>query len=352
MIVKTDQEPSIGILVQDIKEMRESRTVIEESPVGSHQSNGIIERSVQGVEGQLRVLKSALEGRIGKRISAERRIVKFMAEYGAYLLNRLEVGKDGKTAYERVRGKKGRVLGVEFGEKLLWKVRPKEKLEKIQPRWEYGIFVGVKRKGGEVWVATKEGGMKAVRSVRRIPVEERWGEDCLDWVKNVPWNRGDGGETDGEIPEEKLEEPGERQEENEGLKGVVFVNTREKEPREFYISKEDGEKYGYTRGCGGCSSWFKGLGRQPHTEACRERFKELMKGAAKVKNAEKRKKEFEERVTKRKKEEKPEGVEVTVNPQGGRIQKGGASGSGVKRGGGDLRVGAGGSAGGRGHEEW
>ena len=272
VIVKTDQEPSIGILVQDIKEMRESRTVVEESPVGSHQSNGIIERSVQGVEGQLRVLKSALEGRIGKRISAERRIVKFMAEYGAYLLNRLEVGKDGKTAYERVRGKKGRVLGVEFGEKLLWKVRPKERLEKIQPRWEYGIFVGVKRKGGEVWVATKEGGMKAVRSVRRIPVEERWGEDCLDWVKNVPWNRGDGGETDGEIPEEKLEEPGERQEENEGLKGVVFVNTREKEPREFYISKEDGEKYGYTRGCGGCSSWFKGLGRQPHTEACRERF--------------------------------------------------------------------------------
>ena len=144
------------------------------------------------------------------------------------------------------------------------------------------------------------------------------------------------GKTDGEIPEEKLEEPGERREENEGLKGVVFVNTREKEPREFYISKEDGEKYGYTRGCGGCSSWFKGLGRQPHTEACRERFKELMKGAAKVKNAEKRKKEFEERVTKRKKEEKPEGVEVEVNPQGGRIQKGGASGSGVKRGGGDL----------------
>ena len=47
---------------------------------------------------------------------------------------------------------------------------------------------------------------------------------------------------------------------------VVFVNTREKEPREFYISKADAEKHGYTRGCGGCSSWFRGLGRQPHTE--------------------------------------------------------------------------------------
>lgn len=36
VIVKTDQEPSVGILVKDIKEMRESRIVVEESPDGSH----------------------------------------------------------------------------------------------------------------------------------------------------------------------------------------------------------------------------------------------------------------------------------------------------------------------------
>ena len=168
-------------------------------------------------------------------------------------------------------------------------------------------------------MATKDGGLKSVRSVRRIPVEERWSEDSLDWVKKVPWNRGEDGEADGEIPEEKLEEPGERREVDEGLKGVVFVNTREREPREFYISKEDAEKHGYTRGCGGCSSWFKGLGRQPHTEKCRERFKELMRGEAKVRNAEKRKREFEERMTKKTRGE-PEGVVVEVNPQGGRVQ--------------------------------
>ena len=114
VIVKTDQEPSIKILIKDIKEIRESRTVVEESPVGSHQSNGIIERAVHGVEGQLRVLKSALDGRLGKKVSAERRIVKFMAECGAYLLKRLEVGKDGKTANERVKGKKGRVLDMDL----------------------------------------------------------------------------------------------------------------------------------------------------------------------------------------------------------------------------------------------
>ena len=95
---------------------------------------------------------------------------------------------------------------MEFGEKLMYKVHVKDKFEKLNPRWEYGVFVGVRRRSGEVWVATKSGLVKA-RSVRRIPIEERWGPDCVELVKNVPWNKGDGEEGDGDIPEEKVEEP-------------------------------------------------------------------------------------------------------------------------------------------------
>ena len=38
-----------------------------------------------------------------------------------FLLNRLIVGEDGKVAYERVKGKKPSTLGLEFGEKILFK---------------------------------------------------------------------------------------------------------------------------------------------------------------------------------------------------------------------------------------
>ena len=107
-----------------------------------------------------------------------------MVEYAGYLVNRLEVGKDGKTAYERSRGKKATVLGIEFGEKLLWKKKQKDKMEKINTRWEYGIFVGVRRRSGEVWLATKDGVVRA-RSIRRIPIGERWVDDCITWVRNV-----------------------------------------------------------------------------------------------------------------------------------------------------------------------
>ena len=139
IILKTDQEPAIKCLVKDLVLERGDepgcRTMVEESPVASKGSNGLAEKAVQEIEGQVRALKLALEGRIGQKIDAESRVVAFMAEYAAYLVNRLSVGKDGKTPYERNKGKKATVLGVEFGEKLLYKRKAQSKADKINPRW-------------------------------------------------------------------------------------------------------------------------------------------------------------------------------------------------------------------------
>ena len=81
---------------------------------------------------------------------------------------------------------------------------------------------------------------------------------------------------------------------------TVVIQTRDRAPRDFYITLKDAEKYGYTRGCGGCTSWFRGLARQPHTEACRNRFRELLKGDARVRLSENKKREFEEKELRRK----------------------------------------------------
>ena len=119
IIVKTDQEPSIVTLVEDIVNAREDgRTLVEESPVQSSGSNGVVEKAAQGVEGQIRVVLSVLEDRVGRQLDPQEAIVTFIPEYAAYVLNRLEVGKDGKTAYERARGKKATVVGLEFGERF------------------------------------------------------------------------------------------------------------------------------------------------------------------------------------------------------------------------------------------
>ena len=73
IIVKNDQEPSIQFLINDFVKAREDgQTVLEESPVKSSGSNGIIERGVQGVEGQIRALFWDLKREWGREWIQER----------------------------------------------------------------------------------------------------------------------------------------------------------------------------------------------------------------------------------------------------------------------------------------
>ena len=66
VIVKSDQEPSIEFLVKDlVAERSEGQTLVEESPVGSRGSDGVVERAVQEVGGDIRALLMGLESRIG-----------------------------------------------------------------------------------------------------------------------------------------------------------------------------------------------------------------------------------------------------------------------------------------------
>ena len=80
-----------------VKVRMEDRTHIEESPVRSSGSNGVVERKVQGIEGQLRTMLSALEARLGVGVDAKEKVVVFMAEYAAYLHCRLDVGLGGQN---------------------------------------------------------------------------------------------------------------------------------------------------------------------------------------------------------------------------------------------------------------
>ena len=101
-----------------------AETIPEHSPAYASQSNGVVERGIQSVEGIIRSIRSALEERISEKLDIEDAIWPWLIEYSGYLVNRMEVGKDGKTEYERNKGKRAKVVGVEFGETVLWKRRP------------------------------------------------------------------------------------------------------------------------------------------------------------------------------------------------------------------------------------
>ena len=99
-----------------VRARRDAPTMPEFSAARSSGSNGVIEREIKEVQGQLRAMKSALDTRVGVEIRSTSNILSWMVEYASVLINRYLVEKDGKTANERLRGKKSKMLGFEFGE--------------------------------------------------------------------------------------------------------------------------------------------------------------------------------------------------------------------------------------------
>ena len=98
------------------------------------------------------------------------------------------MSSDGKTAYERLRGKKSKVLGLEFGEKVLWRraISSTQRANKLDTVWMEGVCLGHKTISGETIVGAREGVFKT-RTVKRVPLEDRWHLHLIQEVAGVPW---------------------------------------------------------------------------------------------------------------------------------------------------------------------
>ena len=193
LVLRSDQEPAIVDLLNDVSRKRApAKSFLEQSPVGESQSNGMIERRNWTVEGQIRVLKDVFETRNRNKITADHPVLSWLVEFAAVLVNRYEVGHDGKTPCERLRGKQSRLLGLEFGELSHFRRhRAAGKQAKLDVSWEDGVFLGYRTLSGETIVGTLNGVMRT-RTVRRELAEERWSAENLRLVTGVPWQPAPG----------------------------------------------------------------------------------------------------------------------------------------------------------------
>ena len=172
--IKSDSEPALTKVVEEIGRLRAviggHGMVVENSPVHSSRSNGFTE-SVQGLVGTWR---RSLEAKWGVKLDVEHSIWPCLVEMVGWMMSRADVGADGKTGHERCKGRRARLLGMDFGEAVLWKRRREGgPLGKRSCMWEDGIFLGVKGTTGENIVADKKGVWRT-RTVRRKTKEERW----------------------------------------------------------------------------------------------------------------------------------------------------------------------------------
>ena len=118
IILKCDNENSIKALRDAVGKLLGGRVIPENPPKGESQSNGRAEEAGKTCRGFAKVLRDQLEESTGVTISSQDAIALWLVRWSAMLPSRYLVGKDGRTAFERRRGRKCEVPTERFGEKF------------------------------------------------------------------------------------------------------------------------------------------------------------------------------------------------------------------------------------------
>ena len=108
-------------------------------------------------------MKDALEKRYGQEVDSRSPTLHWLVRHAASLITRYQVGSDGRTAYERWKGKQHKKELAEFGECVHFRhSTAAKKPTKLEAQWEDGIWLGIADKSDEVYVGTAEGVYKTL----------------------------------------------------------------------------------------------------------------------------------------------------------------------------------------------
>jgi len=273
--LRSDQEPALVAMAAGAKKILMDRSVtvvLEESPAGASQSNGMAEQTVGAVAAQCRVMLSALETSLGKKVPAEAPILAWMMRYSGVLLSLFERGHDGKTAFSRLKGKEFKEALPAFGEQVMAHVKVTSKL---QAKWVQATYLGIRLRASEKMVHIPDSDKKVyvVRSIRRRTELEAWNADLVFAVLSTPWSHessrlglpaaaGTAGFLSGDVLA-----PGEI--------AVADVNFKK-----MMLMKEDFIKFGFSPDCTGCRGLrLPGAAKGAHSAACRDRVVALIRSS-------------------------------------------------------------------------
>ena len=135
-----------------------------------HQSNGAAENAMSLIKGQFRTMKDALDTRYKCRHNGDHPAIPWLIEHACDTINRRRIGKYGRTAYRRWKGRSFNKKVASFGEHFWYLKLNTAGKDKFHKRWEDGIYLGIIDGAGETIVGTNEGITKA-KDYRRQAIQ-------------------------------------------------------------------------------------------------------------------------------------------------------------------------------------
>ena len=262
VILKSDNEPAIvKLLSESLKALRIEgieQAMEEHPPPYDPQANGGIEIGVKLVKGHLRTMRSALEARVGYRVPVSHPLMSWLVTYSANILTWFSKGKDGRTAYHRVRGRAFNGKLLHFGEKCRYKCR-----DGGGDRWSYAVFVGRDNLNGQhVLFDGRLEKITRARTLMRLPNSQKWDSELLAAVNCGPFDLHVAKPAEA-IFKDKIESRDQP------------VDAPVRLARRIYLKPSDFDTFGYTPGCPRCEHALQyGDGRctAPHSDLCRDRI--------------------------------------------------------------------------------
>ena len=126
-------------------------------PEGDHMANGRVEIAVREVKRQCRTLRISAEHNTGVRIADDSRLLSWLPRFAAQVMNKMRIGKNGKTSELRRTGRRWRKPVAQFGEKVWIRKFGEDCVSSSVSRMTQGIFVGHHDRTGAVFCITKNG---------------------------------------------------------------------------------------------------------------------------------------------------------------------------------------------------
>ena len=249
LLLRSDNEAAIiSLLTAALRKLKTegiAQVAREKPPDYDSRANGSIENAVKQVQGLLRTIKLGFEKHLGGLVPDSHPTFSWMVEWVALILTCRVRGSDGRTAFQRIRGRPFGKRLLEVMEMCFYKLPTKgperDAAGKMGARWRRGIFLGFNRMSSE-YLLWDEGKVAKARAVQRIKKHLRWPVAAYNSVRHGPNCMYEALEHEQIVGDpEKVKDPY-----AEGDLG--------RKPQDVQIRQADWLQHGATTGCAKCFS--------------------------------------------------------------------------------------------------
>ena len=149
-------------------------------------ANGRLEMAVLEVKRQCSTLPISAERNTSVRIADDSPLLSCFPRYAAQVMNKMRIGKDGKTNELRRTGRRWRNPMAQFGEKVWFRNIGEDGVSSFAGRMIQGIFVGHHDRMGAFLSITKNGVVRGKNCTRQT-LSDAWDATHWDCLCGTPW---------------------------------------------------------------------------------------------------------------------------------------------------------------------